>query len=96
MSSDEEGGGGGGGASEPNQRAGNIEGALTAKGDGQILKGRMEAERVRKRERRLHEGDVRGALLVRSGGERIGGGGGRNYNIVLGCTDSWRKKPTIL
>ena len=35
-----------GGAAQ--QRAGNIEGALTAKGDGQILQQRMAAERLRK------------------------------------------------
>jgi hypothetical protein len=37
-----------GGAAQ--QRAGNIEGALTAKGDGQILQQRMAAERLRKQD----------------------------------------------
>eukprot|EP01046_Picozoa_sp_COSAG06_P086307 COSAG06_NODE_32920_length_498_cov_0.691729_1_plen_58_part_01 len=32
------------------KRAGNIEGALTAKGDGQILQQRMAAERLRKQD----------------------------------------------
>ena len=37
-----------GGAAQ--QRAGNIEGALTAKGDGQILQQRVAAERLRKQD----------------------------------------------